>query len=111
PYGLYGGGPGTPSANVVNPGPHQRELPSKFMVWLNAGDVYRCRLAGGGGWGDRLRRDPALVQRDVRDEKISVAYAAREHGVAFDPATGAVDESTTVRLRAGRGTTCQGEQT
>ncbi|MBI3976811.1 MAG: hydantoinase B/oxoprolinase family protein [Chloroflexi bacterium] len=102
PYGLFGGKPGTASANVVNPGPNEQALPSKFMVWLNAGDVYHCRLAGAGGWGDPLDRDPAGVQRDVRNEKISPAYAAHEHGVVIDPATGAVDEAATAGLRGQR---------
>ncbi|MBI3978650.1 MAG: hydantoinase B/oxoprolinase family protein [Chloroflexi bacterium] len=99
PYGLFGGKAGTTTVNVVNPGPSRRELPSKFMIWLNAGDVYRCQLPGAGGWGDPLDRDPALVQRDVRDEKISIAYAAREHGVVVDPETGIVDQAATDRLR------------
>ena len=31
-----------------------------------AGEVIRIRTTGGGGWGDPLDRDPALVVRDVR---------------------------------------------
>jgi N-methylhydantoinase B len=100
PYGLYGGRPGPPTVNLVNPGPDQRALPSKFMIWLNAGDRYRCQLAGGGGWGDPLARDPAAVARDVRDEKISLAFAAEVHGVVIDAATGAVDAAATAALRA-----------
>jgi N-methylhydantoinase B len=65
-------------------------------------------LASGGGWGDPLARDPAAVARDVRDEKISPAFAAAVHGVVIDPATGAVDAAATAALRqqrrAARGT-------
>ena len=99
PYGLFGGGPGTPSANVLNPGPDERELPSKVMTWLQTGDVYRCQLASGGGWGDPLERDPTLVERDVRNEKISIAFAARVHGVIVDAGTGLLDQEATINLR------------
>ena len=100
PYGLFGGKPGSPTRNVVNPGTEDRELPSKFMIWLNRGDVYRSQLAGAGGWGDPLERDPERVRQDVRDEKITPEYAAREHGVVLDPATLAVNEEATANLRA-----------
>ena len=100
PYGLYGGRPGTPSANIINPGRDERLVPSKFMLQLNAGDVYRCQLAGVGGWGDPHERDPALVEGDVRQDKISIAFAAREHGVVVDPHTLTVDSEATIALRA-----------
>jgi N-methylhydantoinase B len=99
PYGLFGGKPGTPSANILNPGPKQKELPSKFMTSLKSGDVYRCQLASGGGWGDPLERDPELVLQDVRNEKISVEFAAREHGVIVDPETFRIDWEGTEQLR------------
>jgi N-methylhydantoinase B len=99
-YGLYGGKPGTPGRNVVNPGPDEHEPPSKFMLWLKAGDLYRSQLPGAGGWGDPLDRDPAAVRRDVRDEKISIGLGAREHGVVIDPDTLQVDEAATAALRA-----------
>ena len=34
------------------------------------GDVFRHELAGGGGWGDPLDRDPTLVLKDVLDELV-----------------------------------------
>jgi len=43
--------------------------------------------------------------QDVRDEKISLAFARREHGVVIDPVTLAVDRAATEAARAGR---CQG---
>jgi hypothetical protein len=42
------------------------------------------------------------VAADVRDEKITVEFARREHGVVIDPVTLEVDEAATARLRAGR---------
>jgi N-methylhydantoinase B len=99
PYGLFGGKPGTPSANILNPGPNQQELPSKFMTRLNVGDVYRCQLAGGGGWGDPFERNPESVLRDVRNEKITIEFAAREHGVVIDPKALSIDWVATAKLR------------
>jgi N-methylhydantoinase B len=100
PYGLAGGRAGTPSANILNPGPGERRLPSKFTVWPSAGDLFRCQLAGGGGWGDPFERDPEKVLRDVRDDKITVEFAAREHGVVIDPVARTIDAEATARLRA-----------
>ena len=84
----------------MNPGPDQYEPPSKFMLWLDAGELYRSQLPGAGGWGDPLERDPAAVQRDVRDEKISIEFAARRHGVVIDPASLQLDSGATAELRA-----------
>ena len=40
------------------------------------GEVIRLWSGGGGGYGDPLTRDAALVARDVADELVSVARAA-----------------------------------
>lgn len=100
PYGLFGGKPGTPSSNILNPGPHQRELPSKFLTYLKTGDVYRCQLASGGGWGDPFERDPEVVLADVQNEKVSAEFAAREHGVVIPPETLRIDWAATEQLRS-----------
>jgi N-methylhydantoinase B len=65
---------------------------------IRRGEVFRHVLAGGGGWGDPLERDPALVLRDVRNELLSVAKAAADYGVVV--AGGAVDAAATACLRA-----------
>ena len=101
PYGLAGGRSGTPSRNVLNPGPDARELPAKCTLTVRRGDVYRHELAGAGGWGDPLQRDPERVLHDVMEEKITVAYARREYGVAIDERTWKVVPEETTRLRAG----------
>jgi N-methylhydantoinase B len=36
--------------------------------------------AGGGGFGDPATRAPDLVREDLRDGKITPAYARRFHG-------------------------------
>ena len=102
PYGLAGGNPGTPSANILNPGPRQQVLPTLPMesVALRRGDVFRHVTAGGGGYGDPLERDPERVLDDVLDEKLTRPYAEREYGVVIFPGNGAVDVEKTRRLRA-----------
>ena len=100
PYGLSGGKPGTPSANLLNPGPAERLLPTMGLTPIRRNDVLRHVLAGGGGWGDPLDRDPDLVQRDVWNEKLTVGYARREYGVVIDPETLQLDQVATGQLRA-----------
>lgn len=100
PYGLAGGSPGTPSWNVLNPGPDQRLLPACPMasVPMKGGDVFLHIQAGAGGFGDPLERDPLRVLADLRDELITPAYAADVYGVVLRD--GAVDDAATMQLRA-----------
>ncbi len=104
PYGLAGGNPGTPSWNIINPGPNERILPTLPMesVALRRGDVFRHVTAGGGGYGDPLEREPLMVLKDVLDEKLTPAYAAREYGVVVDVDKGGIDGAKTQRLRRER---------
>lgn len=102
PYGLRGGAPGAPSQAIVDPGtPEARVLPSIGPSPIRTGQVFRHVLAGGGGWGDPLERDPALVAADVRSGKVTAAAALRDHGVVVD-AAGRVDLAATERTRLAR---------
>ena len=65
---------------------------------IQAGDSVYHRLAGGGGWGDPLTRDPAAVARDVRNDKVSSGCARRDYGVVLD-GDGQVDPVATDDLR------------
>ncbi|MBI3977618.1 MAG: hydantoinase B/oxoprolinase family protein [Chloroflexi bacterium] len=111
PYGLQGGGAGTPSSNVLNPGPAQRVLPALPMeaIPIRRGDVYRHHLSGGGGWGDPLERDPRATLEDVLDEKMTIAHARSAYGIVIDPSTLALDLPATERVREemGRARSCQ----
>jgi N-methylhydantoinase B len=100
PYGLAGGGAGRGTRNVLNPDREAREMPAKFATTLRHGDVILHEQAGGGGYGDAFTRDPARVAADVRDEKISIDFAHREHGVVVDPETLEVDEAATRAARS-----------
>lgn len=108
PWGLDGGHAGATAAFTINPDtgeqrPAAPEFGSKADdVALNAGEVISQLTAGGGGWGDPTRRDPALVAADVLAGYVSVGAAAETYLVAID-GNGAVDNAATAELRASRG--------
>jgi N-methylhydantoinase B len=100
PYGLKGGHPGAHAANYLRTkGDEQEVLPGKFMRTFLRGESYRAVLAGGGGWGDPLNRDPELVLQDVIDEKVSIEAAKKDYGVVID-AAGEIDMVATKQRRA-----------
>lgn len=72
------------------------------MAPIRAGDSLRHVMAGGGGWGDPLDRDPADVLADLRDEKISPAYVFEQYGVVTTDGSLTLDEQATSRERASR---------
>ena len=100
PYGLYGGNPGKPSSNHLNPEAENQPLESKLTMTIHRGEVFRHELAGAGGWGDPLERDPEAVLKDARNELISLAAAADDYGVVIDTHTWTIDEAATERCRA-----------
>ncbi|WP_033290969.1 hydantoinase B/oxoprolinase family protein [Amycolatopsis jejuensis] len=67
-------------------------------VPIRAGDVLVQWIAGGGGYGDPLLRDPQLVAADVRDGYVTVETARRTYGVVLTD--GVADESATLAARA-----------
>jgi N-methylhydantoinase B len=103
PHGLFGGGTGTPSWNIINPGAGNRIVPVLMteVEPLRRGDVYRHEMSGGGGYGDPLERDPDAVLWDVIEEKVSPAAARRDYGVviAQGAAEPRVDAAATAALR------------
>src|ERR1700759_4646319 len=99
PFGLYGGSPGRPSENYLNPQSENRVLPGKFTMTIKKGDIFRHVLAGAGGWGDPLERDPAAVLKDVRNELLSPAKALADYGAVIDTAKWTVDLAATALRR------------
>ena len=102
PYGLYGGYPGHPSQNALNPGADGTALPSKVTMTIRRGDVFHHQVAGGGGWGDPLERAPAAVARDVRNELLSREGAHADYGVVIAEGSAEVDVGQTAALRTSR---------
>jgi N-methylhydantoinase B len=101
PYGLLGGGEGAATDVTIKRADGMVEqFPAKFLTRVHRGDVFRVRLAGGGGYGDPLERDPAAVLADMLEEKITAAHARAAYGVvvAGDPTR--VDAAATAALRA-----------
>jgi N-methylhydantoinase B len=88
PYGLAGGAEGSPSANLLNPGPGETLLPAKPHLTMAAGTRHRHVTAGGGGHGDPLARDPHAVAEDVLDGKVTPEGAARDYRVVLTDAGG-----------------------
>ena len=70
-----------------------------FSTTIQAGDVYVHRIAGGGGLGDPLERDPTRSRVDVANEKVCVE-AARGAVRRRPRARRRVDVDATERLRA-----------
>ncbi len=72
------------------------------------GATWRYVTNAGGGWGEPLERDPAHVQRDVRDGYLTIAGAHDVYGVVVigdpddDPEGLRVDETATSEIRAAR---------
>jgi len=99
PFGLYGGGPGRPSMNYLNPDDNPAPLPSKLTMNIKRGDLFRHEVAGAGGWGDPLERDPALVLKDVLNEFVSLRAAGEDYGVVLAGERLAVDAVATAALR------------
>lgn len=100
PHGLFGGGDGAPAVTEIAHGNTFRRLPSlpTLPETLSAGTVVTHRMAGGGGYGDALDRDPARVAEDVADGLVSTEAARTAYGVILDGAT--VDPAATKALRA-----------
>jgi N-methylhydantoinase B len=101
PWGLDGGRAGATSQSWLIDGSDERVLPSKVTMELRAEQRIRHRMAGAGGHGDPLDREPEAVLDDVLDERISADCAFADYGVVL--ANGrAIDHHATDQERARR---------
>ena len=75
--GAGGGGQGTLGAFVLNPDSAQeRKLPAAAAdVKLPRDSVLRISTPSGGGYGDARKRDPAQIERDLAEERVSARQA------------------------------------
>lgn len=69
-------------------------------IWLNRGDVLKWSFHGGGGWGDPLEADAAMIAEEIGNGRISVNAAEQIYGVAVS--NDLLDEPGTRELRARR---------
>lgn len=100
PYGLFGGREGDGSELLINPGKSGQERYVRASgVKIKKGSTIRHKTAGGGGYGDPVRRDPALVAKDFENGLISAADVTSVYKVKLDPSLGTVDVAGTEKLR------------
>ena len=103
PWGLDGGGDGKGNAVALRVGgAWKTDFPNAkvLVAQVKAGDAFRLRSGGGGGYGSPLSRPVDDVRNDVRQGYVSVEEAAALYGVVVDPGSFDVDEVATGRRRA-----------
>jgi N-methylhydantoinase B len=81
PYGLFGGGPGTPARTVLIRNGTEIDLGSKEVRTLKRGDIVSFRLAGAGGFGDPRERSPEALIQDLHDGFLSREVIATAYGI------------------------------
>jgi len=85
PWGLLGGKEGQTNRTVIRRNGKEEELPGKFSrVPVRPGETVTILTAGGGGYGDPAKRDPAAVNRDVALGYISKEKAFAEYRFACE---------------------------
>ncbi len=100
-HGVRNGGDGGVGLETIAPVDAEEFVPPKYGVTRLGPARMTAETPGGGGWGDPLERDPALVVRDVRDGVVSVDGARRDYGVVLSGA-GTLDTEGTTALRSRR---------
>jgi N-methylhydantoinase B len=100
PSGLFGGGNGKVAETVlIKTNGEKEKLDVATYFSAKAGDIFLNRTQGGAGFGSPLDRDPEQVQKDVKDEWISIEEAREQYGVTINPQTLEVDLLATEKLR------------
>ena len=88
PYGVEGGSNGAANNfTVIRDGEvtPPSDVPGKVSGFvLRTGDIVREETAGGGGYGDRLKRDPEKVLADVLDGYLTESEAEHRYGVIVE---------------------------
>jgi len=63
------------------------------------GEIYMICQGSGGGYGDVIERDPALIMKDLSEDLMSHENARDIYKVVYDEQTLVVDEEATTELR------------
>jgi N-methylhydantoinase B len=102
PFGVCGGGAGATNRFWIRRDgrPVQTSpLPGKVSGFpVEPGDVLLMESSGGGGFGDPLERDPALVVADLLEGYVTLTAAEAVYGVVLTGGT--VDTVATAARRA-----------
>ena len=81
PWGLAGGTQGANSSNVLFLENGQKQpLPSKIVMNIETGSLWRHTTASAGGWGDPLKRDPKAIEHDLSERKMTKEGAFKQYG-------------------------------
>ena len=86
PRGFLGGLPGAPGVDRVD----GERIPGKTVMTLRQGQLLSFDTPGGGGMYTPAEREPAALQRDLRDEIVSASAAQRDYGLSAAQATAAM---------------------
>ncbi len=99
PWGVNGGLPGQRARKILEKADGSQTIIGNKVedVTVAAGDQLHFITWGGGGWGDPLDRDPALVGKEIVQGLVTAA-GARAYGVVADD-HGLVDAAATQALR------------
>lgn len=100
PWGVNGGDPGKRARKILERADGTQTIIGNKVedVEVEVGDQLHFITWGGGGWGDPLERDPALVGLEI-SQGLVTPDGARAYGVVVD-AAGTVDAPATEALRA-----------
>jgi N-methylhydantoinase B len=100
PWGVNGGHPGKRARKILEKADGSQTIVGNKVedVEVAAGDQLHFITWGGGGWGDPLERDAALVGKEITQGLVTVE-GARDYGVVA-ASDGTVDAAATEALRA-----------
>jgi N-methylhydantoinase B len=99
PWGVNGGAPGARARKILERADGSQVIVGNKRedISVEAGDMLHFITWGGGGWGDPLERDPALVAKEIVQGLVT-PEGARNYGVVAD-VEGVVDLAATLALR------------
>jgi N-methylhydantoinase B len=100
PWGVNGGAPGARARKILERADGSETVVGNKRedIAVEAGDMLHFITWGGGGWGDPLQRDPALVGKEIVQGLVT-PEGAKAYGVVADEA-GVIDQAATAELRA-----------
>jgi N-methylhydantoinase B len=100
PWGVNGGEPGQRARKILEKADGSEIIVGNKVedVEVAEGDQLHFITWGGGGWGDPLDRDPALVGKEITQGLVT-AEGAKAYGVVAND-NGVVDSAATEALRS-----------
>jgi N-methylhydantoinase B len=105
PWGVNGGEPGARARKILEKADGTSQVVGNKVedLEVEAGDRLHFITWGGGGWGDPLERDPALVALEV-EQGLVTAEGARRYGVVLKDrqVDAAATEALRIKIRAER---------